>query len=62
MSKGSITINSKTYREKTAIELLPSDDPIDIKANDEFPVLLGDLSEVLTNWPSAGLPEVSLTG
>ena len=35
MSKGSVVINGKTYGEKTAIELLPSDQPIDIKANDE---------------------------
>jgi flavodoxin len=35
MSKGRITVNDKTYGEKTAIELLPSDDPVDIKAKDE---------------------------
>ncbi|MFT2215089.1 hypothetical protein ACLJYM_25020 [Rhizobium giardinii] len=35
MSKGSITVDGKTYGEKTAIELLPSDKPVDIKANDE---------------------------
>lgn len=35
MGKGSITVNGKTYGEKTAIELLPSDGPVDIKANKE---------------------------
>ncbi|WP_244492561.1 cupin domain-containing protein [Aureimonas sp. AU22] len=35
MSKGSITVDGKTYGEKTAIELLPSDAPVDIKANEE---------------------------
>ena len=43
MSKGSITVNGKTYGDKTGIELLPSDGPVDIKANEEslfFSVLL----------------------
>ncbi|WP_244486591.1 cupin domain-containing protein [Aureimonas sp. Leaf324] len=35
MSKGSITVDGRTYGEKTAIELLPSDAPVDIKANEE---------------------------
>ncbi|RUX48998.1 hypothetical protein EOA33_13875, partial [Mesorhizobium sp. M4A.F.Ca.ET.050.02.1.1] len=35
MSKGRITVNGKTYGEKTAIELLPSDGPVDIEAKDE---------------------------
>jgi hypothetical protein len=35
MSKGSITVDGKTYGEKTAIELLPSDAPVAIKANAE---------------------------
>lgn len=35
MSKGSITVDGKTYGDKTAIELLPSDKPVDIKANAE---------------------------
>lgn len=35
LSKGSITVNGKTYGEKSAIELLPTDEPIDIKANEE---------------------------
>ena len=43
MSKGNVTIDGKTYGEKTAIELLPSDSPVDIKANGEslfFTVML----------------------
>ena len=35
MSKGNITIEGKTYGDKTALELLPSDAPADIKANEE---------------------------
>ena len=35
MSKGNITVGGKTYGDKTGIELLPSDAPIDIKANEE---------------------------
>jgi hypothetical protein len=35
MSKGNITVDGKTYGEKTAIELLPADSPVDIKANEE---------------------------
>ncbi|WP_245496002.1 hypothetical protein [Rhizobium leguminosarum] len=35
MSKGNITVDGKTYGDKTAIELLPSDGPVDIKANEE---------------------------
>lgn len=35
MSKGSVTINGKTYGEKTAIELTPDDAPVDIKANED---------------------------
>lgn len=35
MGKGSISVDGKTYGEKTAIELLPSDGPVDIKANKE---------------------------
>ncbi len=35
MSKGNITIDGKTYGDKTALELLPSDAPVDIKANEE---------------------------
>lgn len=43
MSKGSITVAGKTYGDKTGIELLPSDEPVDIRANEEclfFSVLL----------------------
>ena len=32
LSKGSITVDGKAYGEKSAIELLPSDQPVDIKA------------------------------
>lgn len=32
LREGSITVNGKTYGSKTAIELLPSDAPVDIKA------------------------------
>jgi len=35
MSTGNITVNGKTYGDKTAIELLPSDAPVDIKANED---------------------------
>lgn len=35
MSKGDVTINGKQYGDKTAIELLPSDGPVDIKASAE---------------------------
>jgi hypothetical protein len=35
MSKGIITVNGKTYGDKTAIELLPADAPVDIKAKEE---------------------------
>ncbi|TAY28728.1 DUF4124 domain-containing protein [Rhizobium leguminosarum] len=35
MSKGNVTVDGKTYGEKTAIELLPSDVPVDIKASEE---------------------------
>lgn len=35
MSKGNITVDGKTYGDKTGIELLPSDAPVDIKANEE---------------------------
>jgi len=35
MSRGNVTVNGRTYGEKTAIELLPSDGPVDIKANEE---------------------------
>jgi hypothetical protein len=35
MGKGNITIDGKTYGDKTAIELLPTDAPVDIKANEE---------------------------
>lgn len=35
LSKGSISVNGKTYGEKSAIELLPSDKPVGIKANEE---------------------------
>jgi hypothetical protein len=43
MSKGRILVNGKTYGEKTGIELLPSDAPIDIKAIEDslfFSVML----------------------
>ena len=33
LSKGAITLNGKTYGEKTGIELLPSDPPFEIKAD-----------------------------
>ena len=56
MSKGSIMVHGKTYGEKTAIELLPSDKPVDIKANEQIPTLLGHLAEVLTSQTGAGLP------
>ncbi|MBC2834513.1 hypothetical protein [Paragemmobacter straminiformis] len=35
MATGSVTVEGTTYREKTGIELLPSDKPTDIKANAE---------------------------
>lgn len=35
MSEGKVTIDGKTYGEKTAIELLPSDAPLDIEASDD---------------------------
>ena len=35
MSRGNVTVDGRTYGEKTAIELLPSDGPVDIKANEE---------------------------
>ena len=35
MGKGNITVDGKTYGDKTAIELLPTDAPVDIKANEE---------------------------
>jgi hypothetical protein len=35
MGTGNITIDGKTYGDKTAIELLPTDAPVDIKANAE---------------------------
>ncbi len=35
MGKGNITVDGKTYGDKTAIELLPTDAPVDIKANKE---------------------------
>jgi len=35
MSKGRIVIDGKAYGEKTGVELLPSDDPVDIKAREE---------------------------
>ena len=35
MSRGNVTVNGRTYGEKTAIELLPSDGPADIKANEK---------------------------
>lgn len=35
MSQGKVTIDGKTYGEKTAIELLPSDAPVDIKVDDD---------------------------
>ncbi|WP_049730956.1 hypothetical protein [Rhizobium ecuadorense] len=35
MSKGNVTVDGKTYGEKTAIELLPTDAPVDIKASEE---------------------------
>jgi hypothetical protein len=35
LSKGKITINGKTYGEKTGVELLPSDPSVDIKANED---------------------------
>ena len=35
MSRGNITLGGKTYGDKTAIELLPSDDPVKIKANED---------------------------
>jgi hypothetical protein len=35
MSQGNVTINGKTYGEKTAIELLPSDESVDIKAAED---------------------------
>ena len=35
MGTGSITVDGKTYGDKTAIELLPTDAPVDIKANAE---------------------------
>jgi hypothetical protein len=35
MSKGKISVSGNTYGEKTAIELLPSDAPVDIKANED---------------------------
>lgn len=43
LSKGSISVDGKSYGEKSAIELLPSDKPVDIKANEDtlfFRVLL----------------------
>ncbi|KQS95510.1 hypothetical protein [Rhizobium sp. Leaf386] len=35
MSQGNVTVDGKSYGEKTAIELLPSDGPVDIKADKE---------------------------
>lgn len=35
MGTGSITVDGKTYGDKTAIELLPTDQPVDIKAEAE---------------------------
>ena len=35
MSRGKITLGGKTYGDKTAIELLPSDDPVTIRANED---------------------------
>lgn len=35
MSKGNITVEGKTYGDKTALELTPSDAPVDIKANED---------------------------
>lgn len=35
MSKGKITVNGKTYGDKTGIELLPSDGPVNIVAKEE---------------------------
>ena len=35
MSKGSISVDGKNYGDKTGIELLPTDAPIDIKADKE---------------------------
>jgi hypothetical protein len=35
LSSGSVSINGKKYNERTAIELLPSDEPIEIKAEEE---------------------------
>jgi hypothetical protein len=35
MSKGKVAIEGKTYGEKTAIELLPSDQSVDIKASED---------------------------
>ncbi|MNL81393.1 hypothetical protein D3C87_2084920 [compost metagenome] len=35
MSQGNITINGNSYSDKTAIELLPSDAPVDIRANED---------------------------
>src|SRR3954447_23652971 len=35
LSKGKVTIDGKTYGEKTGIELQPSDPPVDIKASED---------------------------
>ena len=35
LSKGAITLNGKNYGEKSGIELLPSDKPVDIEASEE---------------------------
>ena len=40
MSTGSITVDGKTYSDKTAIELLPTDAPVDIKAGAECTFLV----------------------
>jgi hypothetical protein len=35
LSKGTVTVDGKSYGEKTGIELMPSDPPVDIKANED---------------------------
>jgi len=40
MSAGSITVGGVTYGDKTGIELLPTDAPVEIKANQACVFLL----------------------
>ena len=48
MGKGNVTIDGKTYEEKTAMELLPSDARRH-KGKREFAVLHVDAADVLTS-------------